>query len=157
MKRMVLPVLALAAVLSVLAAARADDSGVIAKVKGSGVAAFDEGEEGFGLETLFTVHATVHEDGDAHGSFYCELPGVIAIVGEVSLGEVNADDSVTLYGVACWFDPDGNVISEDEFFIVTFWPGGPGEGRFLYIDSFTGPAGDAETVTEGGIGIRIND
>ncbi len=159
MKRIALPTVVLAAALALPAvpAARGDDNHIVAKVNGGRVAAFEEGEEAFGLETLFEVHARVRENGRARGDFYCELPGVIAIVGDVRQGSVNDDGSVTLHGIACWLNPDGSVLSEDEFFIVTFWPGGPGRGRFLYIDSFTGPAGDAETVTEGRIRIRLDD
>lgn len=164
MKRMVPPALALVAALSLSAvpAARGDDRE--AKVKGGGVAAFDEGEELFPFVTGFGVKARVGEEGRARGEFLCSLDapesGIppLVIIGDVNNGSVNEDGSVTLEGMAIVEHLETGELLDGPFdFAVILWPGGPGVGRFIYFDYVTGPAGDAETVTEGGIRIQIKE
>jgi hypothetical protein len=149
--------------LAALPAAHSDDNEWVARVSGQGTAAFDEGEELFGYETGWAVHARIRENGRARGEFYCDLPDhpeipPLAILGDVDRGKVNQDGSVTLEGVAIVVHLETGELLDGPFdFAVTLWPGRAGVGRFIYYDYVTGPAGDAETVTEGRIRIRLDD
>jgi len=126
------------------------------KVSGGGTATFDFFEGG----TVFSAQASIDADGDVDGHFFCQIAGVVAIIGDdLTEATVNADGSVTLYGIAHGFDAAVGVF-EDMPFAVQLWPGGPGTGRFLYDDPVVGPSGgvdlaegDYETVATGQVRI----
>lgn len=120
-------------------------------VTGGGRATFDPGEELEGLETKFSVGAKLNSDGSASGHFNCLIESVVVISGDIHSGQMNSDGSVTLDGTGTIVEIVTGIIFRDEPFRVTMWPGGPGEGRFIYFDVVTGPAGDAETVSHGQI------
>lgn len=156
----------------------------VVQVNGGGTGAFDAGEELEGFTTQFSVGAHLTDtpvvnlcdaaidslgvgdftvtDGDdfvaASGHFNCSLNiqgeggGFLIILGDVLQGRVNDDSSITLCGLA---DIPIDTFSGETFsdcpFAVTFRAD---ESGFTYYDIVTGPAGDSETVVNGGIDIH---
>jgi hypothetical protein len=142
-----------------LASAPAATEAADVRVSGGGTATFDDFEGG----TVFSVEASIDEDGNVRGHFFCQIAGVVVINGDDLVeATVNDDGSVTLYGFAHgWFAPVG--VFEGLPFAVQLWSGGPGVGRFIYDDPVVGPSGgvdlsegDHETLARGHIMIREN-
>lgn len=129
---------------------------VIAHVSGGGTATFDFFPGG----TIFTVQAQIHADGTVSGHFFCAIPGVVVIVGgNLTSATVNADGSVSLFGIAHGRDAAAGVFT-DMPFAVQLWTDEFGVGHFIYDDPFVGPSGgidlaegDHETVATGRIRI----
>jgi hypothetical protein len=143
------PVVAVAITL-LPAIASADEASL--KISGGGTATFDDFDGG----TVFSVQMQIDADGHVRGHFFCQIAGVVAIIGDdLREAVLHEDGSVELYGFAHGFDVAVGVF-EDMPFAVQLWPGRPGVGRFIYDDPVVGPSGgvdldegDHETVASG--------
>ena len=106
--------------------------------------------------TEFSVGVTVYDDETASGRFVCMIPGVVIVSLEVQGGTVNAEGSVTDWGMANGWDSFIPGPYAGLTVMVTFRAGGAGVGGFDYVDDsgfFEPDLFDMEVVRRGMIRI----
>lgn len=148
---LLLAVVCLAAATSAPAPA-AGDSEVVATVDGGGVVYIPV----LDIDSRIGIGGVINADGTARGHFNCHVPDPTfpILVGDVSAGALNDDDSVTLGGHCALLFPGGEMLT-DLPYTVTAYAGGPGEGLLVLDVPDAGIVDCPEVVVSGHIQIKV--